>query len=614
MWSDITNVHSTEVLHGAENAVGRGIRFMKNVQNKMDICFDHRAPSIVIEVPAYRNGYSDIRNRGGKIRCFTEITKNNLRYCKELLTFVDELRHLEGMKGGIAVSETEYMATTVLEEAKPLTEVIYSNVKEVVEQGQYIFDILWSSAIPAENRIREIEEGLEPEIIETIRDTKEVQNVAYELVNSARKQILVIFSTANAFHRQERAGIIQMLRDAASRGVDVRVLTPMDEEIKSIAEREKKESFQLRKEELQHQQKMLDIRDIETSSLRTKISLLIVDGSFSLAAELKDDTKDSSHEAIGIATYSNSKPTVQSYVAFFESLWMLAESYRLMKIHDKMQTEFVNIAAHELRTPIQPIIGLADMLQKEGERYDVVTQKEFLDVIIRNARRLYKLSEDILDVARIESQTLILNKQKINLKELLSGIVRDFVSYKVQQPFKPSFSDIKTDSHGQVGDNKIRQFLPLSSPTLTLLFECKETEDIYVVADSARLTQAMCNVLANAIEFSSKQKGGGEGRGIISVILNKKNDDDYDSHALISIQDNGPGIDAEIFPRLFSKFATKSEKGTGLGLFISRNIIEAHDGKIWAKNNPDGKGATFQFTLPIRDNEVKPLSKTSRNQ
>ncbi|MFL6489417.1 MAG: hypothetical protein ACJ70V_07335, partial [Nitrososphaera sp.] len=133
---------------------------MRNVREKMDIFFDRKAPSIVIDLNEYRNGYIDIRRRGGKIRAFTEITKENIQYCKELMKIVDELRHLDGVKGGLAVSESEYMATTVLEESKPLTMVIYSNVREVVEQGHYIFDTLWRSAISAEQRIREIEEGI----------------------------------------------------------------------------------------------------------------------------------------------------------------------------------------------------------------------------------------------------------------------------------------------------------------------------------------------------------------------------------------------------------------------------------------------------------------------
>jgi len=145
-----------------ERAVGRGVYFMSNVKQSMDIFFDHRAPPIVTDIAEYRDGYIDIRKRGGKIRCFTEITKDNVRHCKELMKLVDELRHLDGVRGGVAVSETEYMATTVLQEEKPLTQVIYSSVKEVVEQGQYIFDTLWNAAIPAQKKIREIEEGIVP--------------------------------------------------------------------------------------------------------------------------------------------------------------------------------------------------------------------------------------------------------------------------------------------------------------------------------------------------------------------------------------------------------------------------------------------------------------------
>src|ERR671913_41164 len=155
-----TEINKSEILYGVENAVGRGVYFMSNVKRRMDIFFDYKAPSIVVDIAEYRDGYIDIKRRGGKIRAFTEITKDNVRYCKELVKLVDDLRHLDGVRGGIAVSESEYMATTLLQEEKPLTQVIYSNVKEVVEQGQYIFDTLWNAATPAEQRIREIEEGL----------------------------------------------------------------------------------------------------------------------------------------------------------------------------------------------------------------------------------------------------------------------------------------------------------------------------------------------------------------------------------------------------------------------------------------------------------------------
>ena len=158
---------------------------MSNVKKRMDIYFEHTAPSIVVEIPEYKNGYIDIRKRGGKIRAFTEITNDNIHYCKELMKLVDELRHLNGVKGGIAVSESEYMATTLLEEAKPLTQVIFSSVKEVVEQGQYIFDTLWNTAIPAEQRIREIEEGVMPIRTRLLEKQDEIIKEINRLNNSA---------------------------------------------------------------------------------------------------------------------------------------------------------------------------------------------------------------------------------------------------------------------------------------------------------------------------------------------------------------------------------------------------------------------------------------------
>src|SRR5918992_1819160 len=132
-----TDINKSEILYRVENAVGRGVYFMSNVKRRMDIFFDYKAPSIVVDIAEARDGFIGIKRRGGKIRAFTEITKGNVSYCKELMKLVDELRHLDGVRGGIAVSESEYMATTLLQEAKPLTQVIYSNVKEVVEHNTF---------------------------------------------------------------------------------------------------------------------------------------------------------------------------------------------------------------------------------------------------------------------------------------------------------------------------------------------------------------------------------------------------------------------------------------------------------------------------------------------
>ncbi|CAN5890057.1 hypothetical protein BH23THE1_BH23THE1_22480 [soil metagenome] len=152
----------------------------------MDITFDKNAPSIVVQIPAYHDGYKDIIRRGAKIRCLTEVTPENVLSCKKLLSMVTELRHLNGLKGGIAVNESEYMATTVLQRAKPLTEVIYSNVNEVVAQGLYTFDSLWKNAIPANQRIREIETGIEPILTKTLQDDEEIKDTIFQIIKESK--------------------------------------------------------------------------------------------------------------------------------------------------------------------------------------------------------------------------------------------------------------------------------------------------------------------------------------------------------------------------------------------------------------------------------------------
>lgn len=154
---------------------------MKNVKIKMDITFDYKAPSIVIDIPEYNNGYKDILCKGAKIRCITEITKDNIQYCKKLMDIVTELRHMDGMKGGIAINENEYMATTVLQESHPLTGVIYSNVKEVVDQGQYVFDTFWKNATPSKKKIKDIEEGLESAKTGIVENQDEIRKAIIDL-------------------------------------------------------------------------------------------------------------------------------------------------------------------------------------------------------------------------------------------------------------------------------------------------------------------------------------------------------------------------------------------------------------------------------------------------
>lgn len=544
----------TELLYGVEAAVGRGVQFMKNVKIGMDLFGEKNGPSIIMEFDVYKNNYVDVLKRGGKIRFITEITKENLHYCLELRKIVTEIRHLEGLIGGIAVSESEYMSTTTLREKELLAQVFYSNAHEVVEQGQYIFDTFWQKAIPMEDRVREIKEGIKPEFIETIRDPTRVQNIALDLVRACKEEILTIFSTANAFFRQQRAGGIALLNDVATHGeVNIRILVPYDRRISEFISSLNANNNSIEKKS---RTKKINVRYLEPV-LNTKMSILIVDRKSSLAVELKDDTKDNIQQAIGLSSYSNSKSTVLSYVSIFETLWKQTEMYQQLKVHDKMQKEFVDIAAHELRTPIQPILGLSEVVRSKlkGEDKELI---QLLDVIKRNAQRLQRLTEDILDVSRIESQTLKMHKEKVNIGDRLLYVI----------------GDTKKD---------------IPDPYKLKIFLTEPVESYYVEADMGRLTQVVSNLLSNAVKFTDK---GGE----ISVHVEK---DDTNQQIIVSVKDNGQGIDPEIFPRLFSKFTSKSHVGTGLGLFISKKIIEAHGGRIWAQNNSGGKGSTFSFTLPM---------------
>jgi two-component system, OmpR family, sensor histidine kinase VicK len=178
------------------------------------------------------------KRKGLRTRLVTEITKDNISHCKELLTIIGELRHLDGIKGTFYLSERQYLAPAKLhEKGKPAALIIYSNVKEIVEHQQYVFDSFWSRALPAEERIRQIEEGTEPGVITIIRDYIQIQELGFKLVISSTFEILTIFSTANAFRRLVHVGAVQSLVEAAERGVKVRLLMPIDDKIRDMAQK-----------------------------------------------------------------------------------------------------------------------------------------------------------------------------------------------------------------------------------------------------------------------------------------------------------------------------------------------------------------------------------------
>jgi signal transduction histidine kinase len=260
---------------------------------------------------------------------------------------------------------------------------------------------------------------------------------------------------------------------------------------------------------------------------------------------------------------------------------LIRVQYEKLKESDNMKNEFINVAAHELRTPIQPILGLTEVLRSKIREPQ---QQELLDITIRNAKRLQRLTDDILDVTKIESKSLNLNKEFFNLNDIITNAIEDIIAKIAKKSHHANLIKLAYQPH-----------------------------DIFIEADKARITQVVSNILSNAVKFT-ETKINEEERGIINISAER-----VDGQAIVSIKDTGAGIDPEIMPRLFEKFASKSYQGTGLGLYISKSIVEAHGGKIWAENNIDNKdckgagGATFRFSLPIsKENSIKRNSKVNQ--
>lgn len=511
---------------------------------------------------------------------------------------------------------------------------------------QYISDPFWKKVLPKEDEIKEIREqekadqrisisiednyiekknaakNKKLEVVSLIKDSFQVQKLIVQLIKSAQEDIALavpttatdIFFSSQAQETTSYASssfscsvFFQLIKDLAvgNKKLNVKIVTN--------AKRQKRESGQDTQDILSDLRQDEDLSNIHVkyieqdySSLNENMVILVVDRRASLAIELeeKDGKQDrrgelkhkrgSSYRMIKLATYSNNKSTVLSYISIFESLWKEIELNEKItalleeiKRREGIERDFISMAAHELRAPIQPVLGLAQILQSK-KNVDTKEQEELLSVIIRNARRLYILTENLLDLAKIESKTLNLQKETFSLPGMIFDAISDMKSQLSSHQVtvnieyndgstKDIQEDIINDISGKVIDQGGNAFL--------------------VKADKTRIMQVISNLLTNAIKFTEK--------GNIVIGLANKNTNgrkekgtEEEREVIVSFKDSGTGIAPEIFDKLFEKFVTKSDKGTGLGLFISRKIVETHGGRMWAKNNPEGKGATFAFSLP----------------
>jgi len=554
-----TDTKKIRILDGIQSTTNAILRLLSKSKSGVDICSNYTVLSLAIVDEVFQKALSEAKRRGVKLRCVIEITKENIVYCKELMRRV-ELRHLDGLKGTFILNEREYLSisTATLLEGKTIPQIVHTDIEQIVEQQQHIFDTFWNKTISAQEKIGEIEKEVEPFNIDIIRDRKYAESLFTSEIQHARSEVLIAVSSIRYLEYLTEIGLINSIKQAKSKGVNVMILYS-EEKRDGIA------AVQVISA-ITRYAKIKRISGIQGS-------ILLIDNSKVLTI-----SEDERVDAL-VAIYSDSKSLVKNFGSLLDTLWneteilksiirvkdnladtnkQLAEANEQLKIHHKMQEEFINIASHEMRTPTQAILGYSEMSEMEPER-----SKEYLQPILRNARRLQTLTNDILDVTRIESQSLNLNKERVNLDDVISSVL---VDYRNQIERERNQKDIKLVYENN-DDNKPR--------------------DIFVEADRERLTQVISNLISNAIKFTQE--------GVIKVSVEVKDNRD----AVMTIKDNGEGIDSEIMPRLFTKFATKSITGTGLGLFISKSIVDAHGGKIWGENNIDSRGATFSFSLPI---------------
>jgi two-component system, OmpR family, sensor histidine kinase VicK len=530
-----------------------------NTRKDLCICGDFTLPDYVL-TERIRQAFQDAKAKGIRIRIITEITRENFNSCKQIREFA-EIRHLEKLVGNFAINDLEYLGQS--QGNVFASNIVYNNDGRMVEQQKYVFETLWNNAVTQHDKTSILEVGVDPEEIKILSDPHEIRKTYLKLINSAVSEISLIIATPNALQRNYKGGIISMLVDASEkRNVKVNLVIPTydigpQNEFLPIDSLSKSLNFR--------------IKSIVPPTRKThliKTTFLIVDKKSILIIDVKDDTRENFIEAVGYATYHTSKSRTESYNFIFDTIWRQADlhdslreanknllySYQKLEEQDAMEKEFINIAAHELRTPSQSIIGYSELLKNLPER-----NKQYEEAILRNAERLFSLVTNMLNVARIESQTMKLNKTVFDLNIKIQNVIKD-VS---QQTDLNSFERIKI------------KFVPI--------------EKVDVLADKEKIFEVFANLVNNAIKFTKQ--------GTITINLKRE---DKTNHAVITIRDSGPGIDPEIIPHLFSKFKTKSEKGLGLGLYISKNIVEAHGGRIEAYNNDNTKGATFVVTLPLK--------------
>ena len=542
---------STIVIKGRKKALQEAYRrSLTSVHDYYCITGDELTKSYKPFIPLL---HARISQRAGSTQIITNIEKETIPAVKELTEAGAQVKHIDISSLRRCVIYDDDAAYFSIVEEPLITHTAIDNVDQtegddlwvasteysVIQSAKKRYVSDWENAIQYKDRIHQLETGIEPEFYKIITDSEMASQLIRDLTISVKMEALLFLPNSKSLVRSDNLGIIDKLIETSQKGATVKIICPVSEQNINTVEKISRSQVQL--------------LDGDTSNY----GMYIVDGEKFFRAELKEPMADKFSEAAGLVIYSNRKTTVDSFKSVFELLWNERVLVEELKKADKMQKEFINITAHELRTPIQPILVVIDtLLSKKGNIEDY---EELLSMIRRNAKRLQRVTENILDVTRIESGSFGLKKELFDLNEVIMAVLAAYGS------------DIK------------------KADKLKIILTSKES--FYVEADKVRIAQVISNLLNNAMKFTQE--------GTITISCNRMNHGNEKHSAMFCMKDTGVGIHPEIYPKLFSKFASHSDGGIGLGLFLCKNIVNAQGGRIWAENNPDGKGSAFFFTLPL---------------
>ena len=542
---------STIVIKGRKKALQEAYRrSLTSVHDYYCITGDELTKSYKPFIPLL---HARISQRAGSTQIITNIEKETIPAVKELTEAGAQVKHIDISSLRRCVIYDDDAAYFSIVEEPLITHTAIDNVDQtegddlwvasteysVIQSAKKRYVSDWENAIQYKDRIHQLETGIEPEFYKIITDSEKASQLIRDLTISVKREALLFLPNSKSLVRSDNLGIIDKLIETSQKGATVKIICPVSEQNINTVEKISRSQVQL--------------LDGDTSNY----GMYIVDGEKFFRAELKEPMADKFSEAAGLVIYSNRKTTVDSFKSVFELLWNERVLVEELKKADKMQKEFINITAHELRTPIQPILVVIDtLLSKKGNIEDY---EELLSMIRRNAKRLQRVTENILDVTRIESGSFGLKKELFDLNEVIMAVLAAYGS------------DIK------------------KADQLKIILTSKES--FYVEADKVRIAQVISNLLNNAMKFTQE--------GTITISCNRMNHGNEKHSAMFCMKDTGVGIHPEIYPKLFSKFASHSDGGIGLGLFLCKNIVNAQGGRIWAENNPDGKGSAFFFTLPL---------------